>query len=365
MKLSDVTAVLDLIAPPDYAEPWDNVGLLVGHPEAACSRALLCIDLTAKVLDEAQQRHADLVVAYHPAIFKPIGRVTPQAVPIVWEAVRAGVAIYSPHTAYDVVPGGANDALADALGMAEGRRPLVPRDVDGPYKVVVFVPEGDLDAVSRAAFEAGAGRIGDYRECGFRSAGVGSFFGEASTSPAVGQPGRREEAPELRWETVCPRGRLSAVLSAIVAAHSYEEPAIDVYSTREAPVGAGLGRVGPLEEPAPLQAVLDRVKRACGVERLLLAGPAGHTVRTLAVGCGSCGSMYRAALAAGADLYVTGELRHHDALASAAGGLTVACVGHSNSERLTLRSLQARLHQALPELHVQLAHHDVDPFSIV
>lgn len=365
MRIKDVSKALDRIAPASLAEEWDNVGLLVGDAEKACRRLLLCIDLTEAVLAEARQTKADMVMAYHPVIFKPLPRLTAQAAPIVFEAVRSGLAVYSVHTAFDSAVGGANDALADALGMAAERSPLRPRCEAGGYKVVVFMPESDLSAVSAAAFGAGAGRIGEYIECGWRAEGVGSFHGSTGTNPTVGQAGRREDVPEVRWECVCPRGNLAAVVAAVREAHSYEEMAMDVYSVMDAPAGVGLGRVGRLKRPAALQTMLARVRKACGVRRLLLTGPRDRQVTTLAVGCGSCGSMFRDAVAAGADLYVTGELRHHDALAAAAAGLTVACVGHSNSERLTLLSIRDRLLETLPKLDVRQAQADCDPFEIM
>ena len=369
MKIADVVEILEQIAPPEYAEPWDNVGLLVGDAGRPCRRAVLCIDLTAEVLAEAGRAKAQLVMAYHPAIFKPITRVTAEAAPVVAAAARAGVAVYSVHTAFDSAVGGANDVLADALGISADRRPLAGRCAQGGYKVVVFVPPADLPVVSQAAFAAGAGHIGAYSQCGFSAAGRGTFFGGRDTRPVVGRPGRREEVQELRWEVICPRNSLPDVLAAVRAAHSYEAPAIDVYALTEAPTGVGLGRVGRLTRPAALATMLGKVRRACGVRRMQLTRPRRRNprkiIRTLAVGCGSCGSLYEQAVAAGADLYVTGELRHHDALAAAAAGLTVACVGHSNSERLTLGSLARRLRAALPKLGVTLARADRDPFEIV
>lgn len=369
MRISNIVELLEHIAPPALAQSWDNVGLLVGDEHRPCRRIVLCIDLTAAVLAEARRRKAALVMAYHPAIFKPIAHLTPRATPIVFAAVRANIAIYSVHTAFDVAPGGANDALADALGMSAARRPLEMRCAEGEFKLAVYMPESDLPAVSAAAFAAGAGRIGNYSECSFRYSGTGAFTGNEHSHPAVGEAGKHEEAPEICWETVCPRRRLAEVLAAVRAAHSYEEPAIDVTPLADAPPCAGLGRVGELEKPLPLAGMLARVRRACSVRHVQLARPAGAPesplIRTLAVGAGSCGDLFRRAAAAKADFYVTGELRHHDALAAVAAGLTVACVGHSNSERLTLAALAARLRAAAPKLEVLLAKEDVDPFVTV
>ncbi len=369
MIIADVAAKLAEIAPPEYAESWDNVGLLLGDPARPCCRVLLCIDLTESVLAEAIAEKADLVMAYHPVIFKALPRVTPVACPVAYGALHAKLAVYSVHTAFDSVIGGANDGLADSLGMSGQRRPLSPRQEDGPYKIVVFVPADNLPAVSGAAFAAGAGRIGLYSDCGFGVPGTGTFVCGDASRPAIGRPGQRVAAEEVRWEVQCPRPELPAVLAAIQAAHCYETPAIDVCPLADAPVGVGLGRVGTLRRPTSMRAMLNRVRKACGVRRIQLAGPGvdapDRPVGVLAVGCGSCGSLFRQAIAGGADLYVTGELRHHDALAAAAAGLTVACVGHSNSERLTLDSLARRLQAALPGLEVALANTDRDPLHVV
>jgi dinuclear metal center YbgI/SA1388 family protein len=341
------------------------VGLLVGDALRPCRRVLLCVDLTRAVLAEARRRRAALVMAYHPLIFKPISRLTAAAAPIAYEAIRAGIAVYSVNTAFDVAPGGANDALADALGMG----PLETRCAEGEFKLAVYLPPADLAAVAAAAFGAGAGRIGNYSECSFRYSGTGTFRGNQGTHPAVGEALKLEETSELCWETVCPRRRLAAVLAAIRAAHSYEEPAIDVMPLADAPPCAGLGRVGELTKPVGLAAMLQRIRRACGVKRVQLARPAGRRdsamIRTLAVGAGSCGDLFRRAAAAKADLYITGELRHHDALAAVAAGLSVICVGHSNSERLTLGALAGRLRAEAPGLEVMQANEDSDPFVVV
>ncbi len=368
MRIADVVAHLERIAPPAWAESWDNVGLLVGDEATACERVLLCIDLTEAVLAEARAARASLVMAYHPVIFKPLGRLTPSSAAVVWAAIRSEVAVYSVHTAYDMAVGGSNDVLADAVGMADDRRPLRGRCAEGAYKLVVFAPPADLPAIQAAAFAAGAGGFGptsQYTECGFHTAGTGTFFGADAATPAVGRPGRREAVEEVRWETICPRGRLAAAVRAITDAHRYEEPAIDILPLTDAPAGVGLGRVGDLARPVGLKTMLGRIRTACGVPRLLVAGPRQRTVRTVAVGCGSCGSLFRDAIAAGADLYITGELRHHDALAAAAAGLTVVCVGHSNSERLTLAAMERSLREALPGLDVVRSQADEDPFAVV
>src|SRR5438874_13142423 len=202
MQLKQLIDAMDQIAPARYAESWDNVGLLVGDPEQNIARAMLTIDYTPEVACEAAGAKCDVVIAYHPPIFEAIKRITSNS-PI-FDAIRRGVAIYSPHTALDVAPGGTNDMLADAL-MLTDRTPLkLSQTVAKQYKLVTFVPANAIDKVSEALFAAGAGRIGQYSSCSFRSPGTGTFFGEAGTNPAVGQAGKLERAEEIRLETVVP-----------------------------------------------------------------------------------------------------------------------------------------------------------------
>jgi dinuclear metal center YbgI/SA1388 family protein len=352
------------MAPPTAAAEWDNVGLLIGDPLQAISGVMLAIDLTGDVLAEAVEAGTEMVVAYHPPIFTPIHQVTADASPEVYGAARAGLAVYSPHTALDAAPGGTNDVLAEAVGIVDAR-PLEPATSGGRCKVVVFVPADDVERVSAAAFAAGGGRIGNYTECSFRSAGAGTFLGGPGASPAIGRRGRREMVDEYRLEVIADAAAAGAVVAAIRAAHSYETPAIDVYALQPMPDGFGMGRVGPLARPVKAGTLVARVKRALGVRRVLLAGPKERRVRVAACCAGSGGEVFRRAVEAGADAYVTGEMRHHDALAAAGAGLTVICTGHSHSERLTLHRLADRLHAALPSLKVSVARSDRDPFEIL
>ncbi len=364
MKVHDIVNALESIAPPHLAADWDNVGLLIGDAESNVAHMMLCIDLTDEVLAEAVRAKAKMVMAYHPVIFRPISRITADTESVAYSAAAAGVAVYSMHTALDAAPGGANDVLAEALGL-KAVRPLEPTVLSGGYKVVVFVTPQDASHVADAAFDAGAGRIGAYERCAFFSHGVGTFYGGPQTHPSVGVSGRQEAAEELRLELVAPKGRMPAIVEAIRAAHSYETPAIDVYPMDEAPAGAGMGRVGELVRSVTAGTLIGRIKKRLGVAKVLLVGGKGQLVTTAACCTGSAGAMFSSAISAGASFYLTGEMRHHDALAAKAAGLTVACVGHSNSERIALARLVEQLAIMLPKLKVTEAKTDRDPFEIV
>lgn len=363
MLVRDAVAALESLAPLRLAASWDNVGLLAGDPDAAVTRVLAAIDLTADVAREAEREGCDLIVAYHPPIFQPLKRVlagTP-----VYETVRRGAAIFSPHTALDVAEGGTSDVLADAAGMGKARGPLRAAD-ERPaktIKLVVFVPAEAVARVSEALFAAGAGRIGDYSSCSFRASGQGTFFGEAGTNPRVGERGRLEVVDELRLETVVPLARVAEVVAALRASHPYEEPAFDLVRLATPPEAAGIGRVGPIDR-APRLEVVSRIKRALGLAHVLVAGPTEGDASRVAVCPGACGDLLDAAIQQGADVYLTGELRHHDALRAAARGLTVVCTLHSASERAGLGRFVARAAERLPGLPFVTSRADAEPFAV-
>ncbi len=361
MKVSDLASAMESIAPSRWAAAWDNVGLLVGDPAAPLARVLLTVDCTREIIAEAVAGgQGTTIVSYHPVLFDAQKRFV--AGSAAFEAARAGVAVYCPHTALDVALGGTNDVLADAVGMRD-REPL--RGVDGTdeaCKLVTFVPEAHVEAVSRAVFAAGAGRIGQYTSCSFRSTGTGTFFGEAGTNPVVGQAGRLELAPEVRLEVITPMGSAEAVVKALRAVHPYEEPAFDLVRLAAPPSGLGFGRVGSVES-APARVHVERLKRSLGLEHVLVGGSLDCEVSRAAVCAGSGGDLLGEAVCSGAQLVVTGELRHHDALRAVARGLVVVCVRHSTSERGALGPLARRLSELLPGVVVTASALDRDPFA--
>lgn len=368
MKLKEVISVLDTLAPAKLAESWDNVGLLAGDPRQTVRRALLTIDLTAAVLAEARQAHADLIIAYHPPIFEGLKKITPGPGPTgqVYQAIRQGIAIYALHTALDVVPGGVNDALAEIVGIKDPQ-PLQPAAGEtNLYKLVVFVPPGDLEQVGEAIWAAGAGEIGaagKYSRCSFRTRGTGTFQCGPYSQPAIGRPGSFEQVEEVRLETVVPANRLGAVIKAMLQAHSYEEPAYDILPMFNPNPNIGMGRVGDLDRPASVTTLITRIKKALKVKTVGLVGPARRKVVRAAVGAGSCGSMLRDVIRQKCDFYLTGELKHHHALELQEAGITTVCVGHSHSERFVLPRVAGQLRKQCPGLNVNVSRKDRDPIN--
>ncbi|MBV9122182.1 MAG: Nif3-like dinuclear metal center hexameric protein [Planctomycetes bacterium] len=354
--------ILEGFAPLHQAAEWDNVGLLLGDPAAEVRRVLTCLTVTPESAAEAVAEGAQLVVTHHPILFRPVQRLTTTTAQgrMLLSLARAGVAVYSPHTAFDNTVGGINDTLARRLGLLD-LAPLRRRGEVQSCKVVVFVPQADLGRVSDALFAAGAGHIGQYSQCSFRLAGTGTFFGSDATNPTVGQKGRREEVSEWRLEVICPQERVDSVVAAMRRAHSYEEPAYDVYPLRPALSATGEGRVGRLPRPTPLGELARAVKAGLNAGLVQLVGDASRPVERLALACGAGGEFLMDAVRAGAEALLTGEARFHDYLTARAEGLALILPGHYASERCGVEELAVRLQEHFADVQVWASRQEQDP----
>jgi dinuclear metal center YbgI/SA1388 family protein len=355
MTVGDLADQLNAIAPPSLAEPWDNVGLLAGDRAVPVNKVGFCIDLTPPVLAEAIDAGCGIIVAYHPPIFKPMKRLVGG---VVFDAIRQNVAIYAPHTALDVAEGGTNDVLADLVGIGPVRSPLKLAEVPTWAKLVTFVPRENVDAVAEALWAAGCGGQGEYTRCSVRHDVVGTFRPGDAANPTLGEVGQDERVAETRLEVIVPPGGEADAVAALRRSHPYEEPAFDLFN-RQPTHATGLGRRGDLAEPTTRGQLIADLKRKLNLPHVLVAGPIDGPAESAAVCAGSGGDLWQAA--GGCDIYVTGELRHHDALAAAAAGLTVVCLLHSNSERPTLPHVARQLVGV--ETHQLTA--DRDPLSVV
>jgi dinuclear metal center YbgI/SA1388 family protein len=363
--VAEFAAYLERFAPCATAADWDNVGLLLGDPVADASRVMTCLTVTPDVSDEAVREGAQLVVPHHPVLFRGAKRLT-TATPegrAVLPLLRAGTAVYSPHTAFDNCEGGINDGLCRRLGVAN-TVPLRPREAKRQCKLVVFVPDSDLQKVSDAVFAAGAGVIGQYNECSFRLAGTGTFYGTDSANPTVGQKGRREEVSEWRLEVVVPEHLVPAVVGAMRKAHSYEEPAFDVYPLVPLP-GGGEGRIGELAQPTTLGELAKRAKGALNAAAVQVVGDASRGVRTVAVACGAAGEFLTDAIRRKADVLVTGEVRFHEALAARGANVALLLPGHYATERPAVEDLAAKLAADFPGVTAWASRAERDPLSAI
>lgn len=349
MKLSKVIEAVRTLAPEALAEPWDRVGLQIGDPDQEVRRGLLCIDLTESVVAEARQLHCQLIVAYHPPIFEPLSDLarTTWKHRVVRELIQRNIAVYSPHTALDAALDGINDWLLRGLGVTRDIRAITPSCLPQPevVKIITFVPPPALDAVRDALAAAGAGRIGRYGKCSFTTAGQGTFEGDADTHPAIGQAGRFERVEEIRLEMVCHRALLDGALTALRRTHPYEEPAVDVLplvATGQAAPTVGAGRMGSFERAISVETLIQRVKSRLGLRLVEVAIPRGtKRVRRVGVCAGAGASLLQQA--PDLDVWITGEMRHHDVLDALQRRQMVVLAGHTQTERPYLVEYRRRL----------------------
>ncbi|HTK77035.1 MAG TPA: Nif3-like dinuclear metal center hexameric protein [Gemmataceae bacterium] len=365
-SVADITSALDSLLSPELAADWDNVGLLLGDPRSDVRRILTCLTVTSDVAEEAVTLGARLIVTHHPILFRGVKRLTTETAEgrALLTLARAGVAVYSPHTAFDNARGGINDRLAGKLGLSDVRS---LRSRDGPWtcKIVVFVPESDLPTVSDAMFAAGAGVIGEYRECSFRLAGIGTFFGGDAANPTVGQKGRREEVSEWRLEVVCPTSAMDTVVTAMRRAHSYEEPAFDVYPLRPGRSPLGEGRVGRLSNPTTLRMLAETLKMQLRCGPVQVVGELDRKVESVAIACGAAGEYLADAVRGRADVFVTGEMRFHDYLAAQAQGVALLLPGHYATERFAVEEIVDWLSGRWEAVEVSASRRETDPVSWV
>ena len=338
--VQDLARLLEAAAPLAYQESYDNAGLQCGNPQAEITGVLITLDCTPAVVAEAVRRGCNVVVCHHPVIFKPLKRLTGKGLveQTIMAALKADVAIYAAHTNLDHVRQGVNAKLAEKLGLVN-LRILAPK-TGTLARLTTYVPHrpqdqqaGVASQVLAALYAAGAGQVGDYKDCSFQTPGTGTFTPGAGTQPAIGATGQPEAVAEMRLEVLLPLHRQAAVLAALRQAHPYQEVAYELVKLENEHQDVGAGMVGELPEALSPAAFRQLLKTALGVPVVK------HTafekdIQKVAL-CGGAGSFLTgAAVAAGADAYVTGDVKYHEFFAPE-GRLMLCDVGHFESEQFT------------------------------
>jgi dinuclear metal center YbgI/SA1388 family protein len=371
MTISDLIHAAEAIADPGLAEDWDNVGLLIGSSSwALAGPVLLTIDLTEDVSAEAVARKCSAIISYHPPLFHAIKRLvdgpgSSLSQRVALGAIRAGIAVYSPHTALDAAADGlAEHSKADRRAI----RPFARADRNGEVKIVTFVPEASAALVRNALASAGAGLIGNYELCSFSAPGTGTFRGREGSNPAVGTAGQFESTPEMRLEMVCARRAVALAIETLRQFHPYEEPAIDIYPLEARPDrNVGPGRRLMLDQPVALSQLAERLKKHLNIRAVQVASARGDA--ETAVSCvglvpGAGGSLVQAARAEGCEVFITGEMKHHEVNATLASGVSVILGGHTATERGYLPIYARRLGELLPGVEFVVSAADKDPLHL-
>lgn len=351
MKIKEITRFLETIAPLQLQESYDNAGLLAGDPEWECTGIIVALDSIEEVIAEAIEKKCNLVVAHHPIIFGGLKKITGRTYVerTVIKAIKNDIAIYGIHTNLDNVLHGVNGKIADLLGLVN-RQPLLPRQ-GLLKKLFVFVPQSHAEKVRNAIFSAGAGHIGNYSECSFNSAGEGTYLAGEGASPYLGTVGKRHSEPEIKMEVVFQPWLQQSLLSAMLAAHPYEEVAYDVVSLENALPDVGSGLLGQLPQPMSETAFFTLLKNSFGLKLVKHTRLSGKPVSKIAV-CGGSGSfLTKTAIAAGADVYVTADIKYHEFF-DADQRLVLADIGHYESEQHSISLVFDILKQKYPTFAV-------------
>lgn len=331
MRIAELVAVLERLAPASLAEPNDNCGLLIGSEDAPVRRLLVALELTPAALKEARSGGYDTILTHHPVLFTPVRRLVDSRPDdqLIRGLIVGHFNLIACHTNLDAAPGGLAEIAGEGLGL-EGMAPL-QRSYAGWYKLVGFIPHDAVEAVAAAVFAAGGGGIGNYKECAYSVEGRGWFTPLQGAHPAVGEVARPERTPEVRWETVVPRAVIAKAIAAYVVAHPYEEPAFDIYPVEDVWARAGLGRAGSLTHSCTVAELAAQAMQIFGLS-IAKWTDGTRVVARVGVVPGSGRNLVDAALSASCDVFITGDLGYHEAERAAAKGLSLIDVPHGDLE---------------------------------
>ena len=358
--LKDITNFLENLAPLSLQESYDNAGLITGDFNTEISNVLITLDVTEKVVEEAIQKKAELIVAHHPIIFSGLKKITGKnyVERTLIKAIKNDIAIYAAHTNLDSVDGGVNRKICDKLGL-QNCKILQPAG-EQLKKLVTFIPTENSDQVREAVFNAGAGHIGNYDSCGFVSEGLGSFRGNENSNPFVGKKGEIHAEKEVRFETIFPGFLQGRIIEALLKSHPYEEVAYDIYPLENKFEKVGMGMVGTLATPKSETEFLQKLKSTFNTGVIKHTALKDKPVEKVAV-CGGSGSfLLNAAIAADADFFVSADFKYHQFF-DAENKIVIADIGHFESEQFTKELFYELLMKKFPKFAVHLSEVGTNP----
>lgn len=364
----EIIQLFEQFSPKGLAMEGDKVGLQIGRLNKKVERVLVTLDVLENVIDEAIKNDVQLIIAHHPPIYRPLKNVITDTTQgrMIEKLLRNDIAVYAAHTNLDVTKGGVNDLLAKALGIQKPEV-LVPTVETALKKIVVYVPAESAEIVRKALGDAGAGFIGNYSHCTFSANGTGRFLPGDQTKPYVGKPGVMETVDEVRIETIVPEIQVKKVLTAMLKAHPYEEPAFDIYPVENKGEVLGLGRIGTVDEMT-LSEFAEKVKKVLEVDRVRVVGDLDSKVKKVAVLGGDGNKYFSQAKFKGADVYVTGDIYYHTAHDAMMQGLNLIDPGH-NVEKVMKKGVAQTLGELCQKAGFQVefipSEENTDPFQYI
>ncbi len=360
MKIKEIITVLEEMAPLAYAEDFDNVGLLVGNQDDEATGVLVCHDALESVIDEAITKNCNLVVCFHPILFSGIKKITGKnyVERSVLKAIKNDIAIYAVHTAFDNHKKGVNKIFCDALGL-KNTKILVPKPNFIQKLVTYTIPE-NVEKVRNALFDAGAGKIGNYDDCSFTSQGIGTYMGNENSNPEIGERFEFVEAQEIKIEVTFEKHLQSKILKALFKNHVYEEVAYEIYDLQNTHQNIGLGMVGELEKPLTETEFLFLVKTKMQCGGIRHSSLLGKSIKKVAVLGGSGSFAIKNAIQAGADVFLTADLKYHN-FYEAENQIVLADIGHFESERYTKNYIVDYLKEKITNFAFVLSEENTNP----
>jgi len=360
MKIKNIITVLQQMAPLAYAEDFDNVGLLTGNADDEVTGVMVCHDAIETVIDEAIVTNCNMVVCFHPILFSGLKKITGKnyVERAVIKAIKNDIALYAVHTALDNHKQGVNKIFSNALGLTNTKI-LVPKQ-GFIRKLITYTTPHNHEVLRNALFNAGAGSIGNYDNCSFNSNGIGTYKGNPDSNPQIGQPGEFTQTEEIKIDVTFEKHLEGAILKALFANHIYEEVAFEIYNLENEHQNIGLGMIGELQSPMDEKEFLLFVKDAMGANGIRHSAFTNKKVSKIAVLGGSGSFAISNAIAAGADVFLTADLKYHQ-FYEAEGKLLLADIGHFESERFTQNYIAYYLSENLKDIPVCITTVDTNP----
>jgi len=351
MKISDIISFLESLAPPSLQEHYDNAGLIIGNANSDCRGILCSLDATEEVINEAIARGCNLVVAHHPIVFGGIKKLNGKnyVERSVITAIKNDIGIFAIHTNLDNVINGVNGKIAAVIGLVNTS--ILLQKENTLKKLFTFAPVANAEQIRNAIFKAGGGHIGNYSECSFNVEGTGTFLAGEGTDPYVGDIGKQHQENETKVEVVFPSWLERPILAALRAAHPYEEIAYDIVNVSNNHEKIGSGLIGELPNPIGEMEFLGQLRERFNLKVIRHTPLLNRAVKRVAL-CGGAGSfLVPKALNAGADIYITADMKYHEFF-DANGRMVIADIGHFESEQFTIELLAEILEQKFPNFAV-------------
>lgn len=362
MQIKDITTFLESIAPLSYQEDYDNSGLIVGDPEQQVSGALISLDCTEEIIEEAISRGCNLVISHHPIVFRGLKKFNGKTYVerAVIKAIRNDIALYAIHTNFDNVLDGVNARLCQVIGLTNCT--ILSPKTNLLKKLVTYCPLANAEDVRNSLFAAGAGNIGNYSECSFNSDGLGTFKAGENTDPFVGEKGIRHREPETRIEVIYPKNLERQIVVALHIAHPYEEVAYDLLAVSNSNQQVGSGMIGTLSNETDEREFLLSVKTKLNAKVIRHTNLRNRKVKRVAVCGGAGGFLLPQAINAGADVFITADYKYHEFF-DAEGKILIADVGHFESEQFTQQLLLELITEKFPNFALHLTAQSTNPIN--